>query len=112
MKTLLLVPVAALIVGVAPSLAGDARSTVAPSNVSPPTVSGTAQIGQALTATSGSWTGDNPITFTYAWERCDTAGSNCAAIAGASGNVYAVAAADGGHTLRAAVTAHNASGTA
>jgi hypothetical protein len=112
MKTLLLVPVAALIVGVAPSLAGDARSTVAPSNVSPPTVSGTAQIGQALTATSGSWTGDNLITFTYAWERCDTAGSNCAAIAGASGNVYAVAAADGGHTLRAAVTAHNASGTA
>ena len=80
--------------------------------MSPPTVSGTAQIGQALTASSGSWAGDNPITFTYAWERCDTAGSNCAAIAGATASVYSVVAADGGHTLRIAVTAHNSSGTA
>jgi large repetitive protein len=80
--------------------------------MSPPTVSGTAQIGQALTASSGSWAGDNPITFTYAWERCDTAGSNCAAIAGATASVYSVVAADGGHTLRTAVTAHNSSGTA
>lgn len=112
MKRLLLVAAVVLSVGVAPSLAGDARSTVAPSNVSPPTVSGTAQIGQALTASSGSWAGDNPITFTYAWERCDTAGSNCAAIAGATASVYSVVAADGGHTLRIAVTAHNSSGTA
>jgi large repetitive protein len=112
MKRLLLVAAVVLSIGVAPSLAGDARSTVAPSNVSPPTVSGTAQIGQALTASSGSWAGDNPITFTYAWERCDTAGSNCAAIAGATASVYSVVAADGGHTLRIAVTAHNSSGTA
>jgi hypothetical protein len=112
MKRLLLVAAVVLSVGVAPSLAGDARSTVAPSNVSPPTVSGTAQIGQALTASSGSWAGDNPITFTYAWERCDTAGSNCAAIAGATASVYSGVAADAGHTLRTAVTAHNSSGTA
>ncbi|HEY2074077.1 MAG TPA: hypothetical protein VGG88_10930, partial [Gaiellaceae bacterium] len=112
MKRLLLVAIVVLTVGVAPSLAGDARSTVAPSNVTPPTVSGTAQIGQSLTASSGSWSGDTPITFTYAWERCDTAGSNCAAIGGATSNVYSVAGADGGHTLRAAVTAHNSSGTA
>jgi hypothetical protein len=112
MKRFLLIPVVALVLGVAPSLAGDARSTVAPSNVSPPTVSGTAQIGQALTATSGSWSGDNPITFTYAWERCDTAGSNCVTIAGATATTYSVVATDGGHTLRVAVTAHNASGTA
>lgn len=112
MKKLLLVTGIVLSIGVAPSLAGDARSTVAPSNASPPTVSGTAQIGQALTASSGSWNGDTPITFTYAWERCDTAGSNCVAITDATGNAYSVAAADGGHTLRAAVTAHNSSGTA
>lgn len=112
MKRLLLVAALVLTVGVAPSLAGDARSTVAPSNVSPPTLSGTAEIGQALTASSGSWNGDTPITFTYAWERCDTTGSSCAAIAGATGNVYSVVAADGGHTLRTAVTAHNGSGTA
>ena len=112
MKTFLLVAAVVLTIGVAPSIAGDARTAVAPSNASPPTVSGTAQIGQSLTASSGSWNGDTPMTFTYAWERCDTAGSNCAAIAGATSNVYSVAAADGGHTLRVAVTAHNASGTA
>ena len=50
--------------------------------------------------------------FTYGWERCDTTGASCATIAGATGSVYSVAAADGGHTLRAAVTAHNSSGTA
>lgn len=65
-----------------------------------------------LTSTSGSWSGDTPITFTYAWERCDTAGASCATIAGATQNTYAVVAADGGHTLRSAVTAHNASGIA
>lgn len=112
MKRILLVPILALVLGVAPSLAGDARSADAPSNVSPPTVTGTAQIGQALTATSGSWNGDTPMTFTYAWERCDTTGTNCATIAGATDNTYSVTADDGGHTLRAAVTAHNASGTA
>ena len=112
MKRFLLILAVALFLGVAPSLAGDTRSTVAPSNVTAPTISGTAQIGQALTATSGSWNGDTPITFTYAWERCDTAGSNCAAISGATGNPYSVVVADGGHTLRVAVTAHNASGTA
>jgi hypothetical protein len=112
MKTFLLVAAVVLTVGVTPSIAGDARSAVAPSNVTSPTVSGTAQIGQALTASSGSWAGDTPITFTYAWERCDTAGSGCAAIAGATGNVYSVVGADGGHTLRTAVTAHNSSGTA
>lgn len=111
MKRLLLISLLALVLGVAPSLAGDARSTVAPSNTSSPTISGTAQIGQSLTATSGSWSGDTPMTFTYAWERCDTTGASCAIISGATGNVYTVASADGGHTLRVAVTATNASGT-
>lgn len=111
MKRLLLVSALALALGAAPSLAGDSRSTAAPSSTSPPTVSGTAQIGQSLTATSGSWSGDTPMTFAYAWERCDTTGANCAVIAGATGNVYTVVSGDGGHTLRVAVTATNASGT-
>lgn len=111
MKRLLLVSALGLVLGVAPSLAGDSRATVAPSSSSPPTVSGTAQIGQSLTATSGSWSGDTPMTFTYAWERCDTSGANCTAVSGATSTVYTVASADGGHTLRVAVTATNASGT-
>ena len=62
---------AALVVGAATvaavlSAGADARSAATPSNVSPPTVSGTAVVGETLTASEGSWTG-GPFTLTYQW---------------------------------------------
>jgi hypothetical protein len=83
----------------------------APTNTSPPTISGTPQVGQLLTAGTGSWTG-NPTSFSFQWQRCDSAGANCADIAGATGGTYVAAAADVGSTIRVAVTAHNAAGAA
>jgi hypothetical protein len=62
-----------------------------------------------LSASTGSWTGA-PTGFAYQWERCDSAGANCAAIAGASGPTYVVTAADVGFRLRVVVTATNAGG--
>ena len=58
---------------------------VAPSNTAPPTVTGAAQQGQTLTADPGTWTGNPAPTFTYQWQRCDTAGANCVDIASATG---------------------------
>lgn len=83
---------------------------IAPTNSSPPTISGTAQDGQVLTASPGSWSGTPPITYAYQWQRCDTSGGSCAGITGATGTTYTVASADVGHTLIVVVTASNGGG--
>ncbi|HEY4450506.1 MAG TPA: S8 family serine peptidase [Solirubrobacteraceae bacterium] len=81
-----------------------------PANSSPPTIAGSAQPGQTLTAGTGSWANE-PTSFAYLWNRCDATGANCASIATATASTYTVAAADAGSTLRVAVTASNAGGS-
>jgi hypothetical protein len=88
----------------------EARSQVAPANQSPPTISGTAVTGEKLIASEGSWTGTPPVSFAFAWERCDAAGANCAAISGETAQTYVVTAGDIGSTLRVLVTATNPDG--
>src|SRR5439155_14534339 len=51
-----------------------------PANTSPPTISGTAQQGQTLTAANGSWT-NSPTSYAYQWQRGDSRGANCNPIA-------------------------------
>jgi subtilisin family serine protease len=82
-----------------------------PSNTAPPTIAGTAQSGQTLTASPGSWSGV-PTSFGYAWQRCQANGGGCAAIAGAAAQTYQAGEADVGHALRVIVTASNPSGHA
>src|SRR5689334_5416524 len=72
----------------------------APADTAPPTVSGTPQLGQTLTASPGSWTGPQPITFTYQWRRCDQFGGSCADIAGAANQTYLLTSSDVGHAMR------------
>jgi hypothetical protein len=88
----------------------EAQAQIAPTNTTPPTISGTPRDGETLTASEGTWTGDLPMTFTYQWQRCDVNGLNCANIAGATGRTYLVQTPDVNNRLRVNVTATNTTG--
>ncbi len=80
-----------------------------PVNTAPPTISGSAQTGQTLSATRGSWT-ENPTSYAYQWLSCDSAGANCSPISGATAQTYTVGSPDLNKTLRVSVTASNSTG--
>jgi hypothetical protein len=89
-------------------------SNAAPlTNTARPTITGEARVGQELTATEGTWTG-NPTSFAFQWQRCDVDTLTCANVIGATGRTYGVRIADLGFRLRVEVTARtdNRSGTA
>ncbi|HEX8648749.1 MAG TPA: hypothetical protein VF715_17770, partial [Thermoleophilaceae bacterium] len=86
------------------------QAASAPAASAPPSVSGTARDGQALSAGNGTWSGTTPMTFAHQWLRCDSNGAGCAAIAGADDTTYTAAPADVGSTLRVRVTASNVVG--
>jgi hypothetical protein len=89
-------------------IAGQAQ--YAPVNTSAPTISGTATEGQTLTANEGSWS-NQPTSYSYQWQRCDTNGNACADIGGATGKTYKLQAADVGKTIRVRITARNNDGS-
>ncbi|MGB6176255.1 MAG: hypothetical protein WBF43_07940, partial [Methylocella sp.] len=75
-----------------------------PTNSSVPTISGTAQVGQTLTATNGTWT-HNPTSFTYKWNRAGTL------IGGATASTYVPVSADVGDMLTVSIVATNSGGS-
>jgi hypothetical protein len=96
--------------GVGSPLGVDAFSTPsAPVNSSPPTIAGTVDSGQTLTATPGEWSA-SPTSTSEQWERCNAEGGGCSAIAGATAAKYTLAEADVGFTIRVQEVASNAAG--
>jgi len=90
-------------------LAAFSPTTGSPANTSLPSVSGTPQTGQTLAETPGTWT-DGPTSFGYQWEDCNSSGSGCVPIQGATAQEYMLTASDGGSTIRVAETVSNAVG--
>jgi hypothetical protein len=86
------------------------KSANAPAEITPPTVSGSAVVGQRLTATNGTWQGTDPITYSYSWQTCNAAVTSCSGT-GKSDQTYTVAASDVGKRLRVRVTAKNTAGS-
>jgi hypothetical protein len=89
-----------------------ATSAVAPANTALPTIAGEVEDRQTLTASPGTWTGTDPITYTYQWLRCSTKLAGCAPIEGATNATYAVVRDDLAARLAVTVTATNRGGTA
>jgi Ig domain of plant-specific actin-binding protein len=110
--TLLSCTAAASIVAFATFIAsGGAAPQQAPAITSAITISGTARVGETLTASPGTWTGTQPITFVFQWRHCDASGSGCSDLGGATGPTYVVQSSDLGGTLRVSVTATNTEGS-
>src|SRR5439155_8351053 len=80
-----------------------------PVNTAPPTITGTAQQGQTLTEHNGTWT-NSPTSFAYQWQRCNSEGTSCVAISGATNQTYVLVAEDVAHTIRGQETASKAGG--
>jgi hypothetical protein len=85
-------------------------SPAAPYIATLPIVTGTAQLGQTLAGTTGSWV-SSPSSYALQWRRCDSFGGGCADIAGATNATYTLTAADVGSTIRLSVVATNAGGS-
>jgi hypothetical protein len=81
-----------------------------PVAVSPPTMTGTFLTGSTVTANPGTWTGRQPITFSYRWRRCPTTQGGTCLDAG-TGRTYRLTSADVAHRLKVEVTARNAIST-
>ncbi len=86
------------------------KPVFAPVNTSSPTIAGTAQVGDWLNVTHGTWTNE-PYGYATQWLRCDSSGANCAPIPGATGSCYRLAAADLGHTIEVSESAMNDANT-
>jgi len=82
---------------------------ILPKNTALPTISGTLKIGQLLSVTNGTWTGSEPIAYTYQWQLCLL--GTCSDIAKATSQTFLLGGLSLGSTLRAVVTAKNAAGS-
>jgi len=97
--------------GAAPSAGVGPVPTLAPKNTAVPAITGTPVQGQALSASTGTW---SPVgtSYAYQWQRSTNAGSTWSAISGATTSSYTPGTADLGVSVRVVVTASNSYGQA
>lgn len=69
-----------------------------------PAITGTANVGQVITLSNGTWIG-GPLSYAYAWYR------NGVALAGQTANTYTLVAGDKDKEITGGVVATNANGS-
>ena len=84
-----------------------------PASTSPPTITGTAQVGQTLVGSTGVWSG-TPTSFAFQWRRCEVGPTGltgpCVDIPDATSGTYVVGEADRGKRIQLVVAAFNSAG--
>lgn len=78
-------------------------------DLSTPSITGTATEGQALSEVRATWT-EPPASYTLQWDRCNKAGDDCESISKATAQTYRLTAADVGFTIRVGESARDAAG--
>lgn len=88
--------------------AGDGATSevFAPANVAPPSITGTAKVGETLTGDDGEWSGTPAPVITRQWNADDIA------IEGATGSTYDLVEGDENAEITITVTATNSAGSA
>jgi hypothetical protein len=97
--------------GTAESAATAEVAGVAPKNVVLPLIVGAPVSGTPSAASEGTWTGTEPITYSFQWLHCNGKGEACTEISGATKNTYTPAAGEVGKALKVKVTAKNVAGS-
>ena len=84
------------------------RAAGGPANTEAPSLEGADQVGSTLSVDPGTWAGEEPIAYSYSWQRCEL--GECADIEGADESTYVLAPGDILHAVRAVVAAENKKG--
>ena len=80
----------------------------APQATAAPTISGTPQVGEELTSSTGTWSGE-PTSYAYQWSSCNS--EACTPISGATSGGYVPTSAVVGDTITVTVTASSTEGS-
>jgi hypothetical protein len=83
----------------------------APVNRELPAITGTPMEEETLTASTGLWDGQQPISLSFQWYQADRNGNNAVPIAGATGQTFKLTSAQVGFTIKVTGTATNNGGS-
>jgi len=101
-----------IVVGNDGTLAAIPPTSTAPSITTLPTISGTLNVGETLTATAGNVSGEPTPTRVLQWQRSDNGTTGWADISGATGTTYLLGSLDEDKYIRVVQTEENILGTA
>jgi hypothetical protein len=101
-----------IVVGNTGAIAAIPPNSFKPSITTLPTISGTLNVGETLTATAGNVSGEPTPTQVFQWQRSDNGTTGWADIAGATGTTYLLGFNDEDKYIRVEQTEENILGTA
>jgi hypothetical protein len=89
---------------------GPVRAPTPPSNSAAPTIRGTFAAGKYLSASHGTWSSPDTLSYSYQWQDCPSSGKGCTSIPGATRSSYRLNNTDVTGTVTVVVTAADKEG--